>query len=370
MAKVRQRKTTKTTTNGDKNKNNEFPQKNPTTTNKRRSSSNHRQKEFPVVPMLLLLAVVGFVVGTNFYKYGKFMFVDRSSYDLRYNATEWQHILKDKTVLLIGGPHRGGTTILWECIAKHPEISGFGSTFDTGADFSEGILLQDVYPTFGIGRTHNQRRDQGLGRYALPKHGVHLTEFDKRISVPNKIKLLNRFGQYWNLSLPVLVEKSPPTAIMSRFLQALYNVDSPVKTKFLFITRHPIANAYAHQNMERSLTMYELMKNYLNIHTYLMRDLPKLRNDPMLLTLEEFAESPSRYLKQIFEWLKVDSTDETVQSILETIPIRSDVNEKYKKMWCGQKKAIPLLYVQQWHEAIKAIPLPYDILNWCGDAVA
>ena len=344
----------------------------PSSTTKKQQASTHRQTEFPFKFLFGLFSIVGLIVGLSYRKYGKFMFVERRKYDLKYTAAEWETLTKDKTVLLLGGPHRAGTTVLWQCLKAHPEISGFGSSFETGADFSEGIMIQNVYPRFGIGRENlpNQPKFTGLGQYALHKN-AHMDETDLRVSVANKIKLLNRFGQYWNLTRPVWVEKSPPTAIMSTFLQALYNQGFPVKTKFLFITRHPIANAFAHKKQDRKLSLDTLMDNYVQLHSYLMEDWPKLQHDPVFLTVEDFIQAPADHLQRIFGWLGVDGSTETVQSILETVSIRKDINDSYRKMWCQEKrKDVSVAQLQQWQKAVRDLSLKYDMLNWCGDAAS
>lgn len=359
-------------------------------------------------------------------KYGKFAFVDRRLYDMRWNATQWDELLMSssssskeedgrndsslplphKQILLLGGPHRGGTTILWKCLARHAEISGFADTFTTGADFSEGISMQTVYPDFGMGREaylppEHRHVDMGLGRYALHPD-AHLTETDPRVSVSNKVKLLNRLGPFWNLTKPVWMEKSPPTAVMSTFLQALYNVQTTTSsspttttnatyiTKFLFITRHPIANAYAHLKADPAnrlrLDVDTLMKNYLQLHAYLSHDLAKLRNRPLVLTLEDFGRRPAACLRRVLAWLGVEDDSETaVRAILEAVPVRANVNDEYKTMWCQRlrrrrqqrpsesdngRDALPRMeQIQEWHHAVRALSplLDYDILNWCDD---
>ena len=55
-------------------------------------------------------------------------------------------------------------------------------------------------------------RASGLGQYALnPKS--HLTEDSPRTSPNNLVRLFNEWGFYWNLSQPVLLEKSPPNMV-------------------------------------------------------------------------------------------------------------------------------------------------------------
>ena len=53
-------------------------------------------------------------------------------------------ILRHHRFVLLGGPHRGGTTILWRLLSAHPLISAFAETEDT--DFGEGAFLQTVLP--------------------------------------------------------------------------------------------------------------------------------------------------------------------------------------------------------------------------------
>jgi hypothetical protein len=280
-----------------------------------------------LVPVLTACCVVlAVVVGYVYNRYGRTMFMGYQSYDLHHSAIEWKHRLNGTTILLIGGPHRGGTSILWEALSRHPDISGFGNSFATGRDHSEGILMQNVYPDLGVGTEtvlKHQRRGtdlpQGVGRYALAKEDmVHLVETNRRVTEQNFAKLLNRFGPYWNLSKPVLVEKSPPTAVMSRFLQALYNI--PVAgavdtdnqelvvgptTKFLFITRHPLANVYAQQSFlgKNTVPLAILLDNYMQMHRYMLADMKLLRNDPKLIQLEDLARTPRETLAELHRWL-------------------------------------------------------------------
>ena len=58
----------------------------------------------------------------------------------------------------------------------------------------------------------------GLGRYALgPERKVHWTEKQPKHEITefNTARLLNRFGGYWDISKKVLLEKSPPNAVLS-----------------------------------------------------------------------------------------------------------------------------------------------------------
>uniref|UniRef100_A0A7S2V2M0 Protein-tyrosine sulfotransferase n=1 Tax=Fibrocapsa japonica TaxID=94617 RepID=A0A7S2V2M0_9STRA len=326
------------------------------------------------------------ILGSIYCKYGISMFVDRSYFDLNLSPSEWRSIMKDKTVLLIGGPHRGGTTIIWKAITQHPLVAGFGSTFESGADHSEGILIQDVYPQFGVGMEKIMANMAGFktqmigaGKYALGDEAkVHLIETDEKVTPSNMAKLLNRFGSYWNLTKPVLAEKSPPTAVMSRFLQALYNVpviESEAQgthlTKFLFITRHPIANVYAHYSLvggSHVVPFDTLMENYMQLHRYLKSDLPHLHNDPMLIRLEDFVTSPSDTLHKIFSWLGIDASEATTKDVLtRTEVIHSDPNAKYRKKWCGIHPKNRADVEGKYQLIVDDLDLGYSLKGWCKE---
>lgn len=128
-----------------------------------------------------------------------------------------------------------------------------------------------------VGRPTTRRRSalaagvenaRGLGAYGFnPNH--HLTEED--VTPRARTVLMNEWGYLWDLSRPVLMEKSPPNMIISTFLQEIFStgdhprVDETAQTqmavpggkydgsdggsttraRFLFISRHPIANALA-----------------------------------------------------------------------------------------------------------------------------
>ncbi|CAN0235130.1 unnamed protein product, partial [Phaeothamnion confervicola] len=134
------------------------------------------------------------------------------------------------TFLFVGGPHRGGTTLLWKCLRAHPSVGGFPDR--VGADYSEGIFLQSVYPTFGIGGeaahgAHGKAAagrgmsTQGLGRYAFDPES-HLTETSELATDEARTRLFNEWGFFWDLKKPFLLEKSPPNMMISRFLQRLF----------------------------------------------------------------------------------------------------------------------------------------------------
>ena len=360
----------------------------PATNRSSSTSSPMKRKELPLIP---LATILGFTVIlpqiSRYWMFGPTAILGHAYFDLQKTPKEWKELIRDKTILTIGGAHRSGTTLLWECITNHPEISGFGSEFESGVSFSEGVLMQDVLPQHGVATElaikssdDYERQMVGVGKYALADEAsVHLTEQDERVTAENLAKLLNRYGGHWNLSKPVLVDKSPPAAVMSRAFQGLYNInvdgsDEPKvsPTKFLFTTRHPIANAYGHHHLlggSNVVPFDTLLQNYVKIYEYLIQDLPHLQNDPKLLKLEDFVVDPAKHLTEIFSWLGVDSSAEIVAAVIKKVGgddgIRQDINEKYRNKWCSIDGFKRGKVEERYQPIIKDLGLDYDLVGWC-----
>lgn len=92
---------------------------------------------------------VAVTLGYLVHRLGFAYLVPRYFKRLRLTTAQAEQEVAVHAFLFVGGPHRGGTTILWKCLREHPLISGFGDR--VGTDYSEGMFLQSVYPTFGIG---------------------------------------------------------------------------------------------------------------------------------------------------------------------------------------------------------------------------
>src|SRR5438105_15342862 len=104
----------------------------------------------------------------------------------------------DHQLVFVVGLHRSGTSILARCLAAHPEISGLSNT---GVPQDEGQHLQTVFPTAkqlgGFG---------GLG-FNPP---ARLTGASGLATEESRRRLFDAWSPYWDLSKPVLLEKSPP----------------------------------------------------------------------------------------------------------------------------------------------------------------
>ena len=167
--------------------------------------------------LLLMAAIVACVLLPILHRYSTLMLVPAGYKQLSLSEAARCHLLSTHTTLILGGPHRGGTTLLWRLLASHPSVAGFPERVDS--DYSEGSFLQSVLPTFGVGAEHVRgSRSTGLGRYAFSATS-HLTEEHPLNSNASSRQLLSEWGWYWNLTKPVLLEKSPTDMLSSRLLQ-------------------------------------------------------------------------------------------------------------------------------------------------------
>lgn len=213
---------------------------------------------------------------------------------------------KNKLVF-IGGLHRSGTSLLHKCISEHPEVSGFK---DTGVPEDEGQHLQDIYNT---AKMHG-----GPGTFGFDE-GSHLNEDSSLVTDANAKKLFQQWTAHWDLSKPVLVEKSPPNLVRTRFLQALYP-----DSRFIILMRHPVAVAYATQKWSKTST-YSLVKHWLVCHERFKKDEGNLKNC-MIVHYEDFIRDPNETLAEIWKFIGVEDYSPDRE-------IRRGVNNKYFANW-------------------------------------
>jgi hypothetical protein len=207
----------------------------------------------------------------------------------------------------IGGLHRSGTSVIFRSLREHPLISGFGNT---EALEDEGQHLQSVYrPAIAHG---------GPGKFGFDPD-AHLTEASSLITNDNRLQLLAEWKRHWDLDKAVLLEKSPPNLIRTRFLQELF--PNPY---FVIAIRHPIAVSYATQKWSYT-SLAELIEHWLVCHEKFEEDKQYIRR-LLVLRYEDFVEMPQAVLEKIYSFLELPSCS-------NRMVVRSDVNEEYLNMW-------------------------------------
>lgn len=212
----------------------------------------------------------------------------------------------DKTFAFIGGLHRSGTSILHRLLAEHPQASGFA---DTGVAEDEGQHLQSVYqPAHRFG---------GPGEFALHSD-AHLTENSDLISGDNREKLLREWGAYYDLQKSVLLEKSPPNLIMSRFLRVLFP-----GSRFVFIVRHPLAVSLATEKWS-DRTLAQRMLHWHRAYSIMLDDIEN-RDDCLVVRYEDLVSTPQVTLDRICRLIGLDGFSPAADI--------DDHNRKYFEQW-------------------------------------
>jgi len=215
--------------------------------------------------------------------------------------------------VFLAGLHRSGTTLLARLLAAHPQISGFSGT---GAPADEGQHLQSVYPS-----DHEHGRP---GRFGFAPE-MHLTETSPLVSEENAQKLFEEWTPHWDLSRPLLLEKSPPNLLKTRFLQALYPDSS-----FVVIVRHPIPVSIPTAKWPGTRRYDRMLEHWLHAHRLFEADREHLER-VHVLQYEELVRDPATVLRETFEFLELDP-------IPPSEPVDGGANAKYFGRWQELKR--------------------------------
>jgi hypothetical protein len=192
-------------------------------------------------------------------------------------------------LVFVAGLHRSGTTPLAKVLADHPQVSGFSGT---PAREDEGQHLQSVYPPAKV--------YGGAGRFAR-KPAAHLTETSPLVNDESRERLLQAWRPHWDLTKPVLVEKSPPNLVMTRFLQALYPEASMV-----VVIRHPVVVSLSTKKWTRGTSLHSLMEHWFHAHELFRADAPAITR-LHVLRYEDLVNSPEQTLAGVADFLGLDS---------------------------------------------------------------
>ena len=242
---------------------------------------------------------------------------------------------KNHSVLHIGGQHRAGTTILQAGLGTHPRIAP--QRFADGRSgwhdlHGEGIFLQDVYPRFSLDhppgfflrkrllrlactvfRMHGSPRCrlvEGIGSYALSPATAQAGTWHGTKGAA--LTLFRQWAPYWDLSRPILLEKSPSNAVLSPMLHRLWGNHLGTPARFIFVSRHPVMQAMAMNAFVDDLSLRELVEHWLRVeetvrdHARLLRaaDGPAPAEARFaLLSLEALTAQPERTVLSILAWL-------------------------------------------------------------------
>jgi hypothetical protein len=215
--------------------------------------------------------------------------------------------------VFLAGLHRSGTTLLARLLAAHPEVSGFSGT---GVPADEGQHLQSVYPAAS--------EYGGPGRFGFAPES-HLTEESPLASEESAGKLFEEWSAHWDLSRRVLLEKSPPNLLKTRFLQALFPGSA-----FVVIVRHPIPVSIPTARWRGTRRYDRLFAHWLRCHALFEADRERLER-VHVLGYEQLVHDPAGVLSGIFEFLELEP-------IPPSEPVHGGANEKYFEQWNQLKR--------------------------------
>src|SRR5258708_1869738 len=164
--------------------------------------------------------------------------------------------------VFICGLHRSGTSLLGRNVSRLENCTGFK---DTGAIEDEGQFLQGVYPT---GQAYG-----GARRFWVDPR-AHLTETSPLLTPDNAPNLRTSWGQYWDQSKAIRVEKTPGNLLKTRFLQAMFP-----NSYFIVIRRHPVPVSMANQRWKVSFApLHNLFEHWLHCHALFDEDKKHLKH--------------------------------------------------------------------------------------------
>jgi len=267
----------------------------------------------------------------------------------------------------VGGQHRGGTTLLLRGIASHnavslhslhaaaalaiesegappqPQLAAQRAATLEAKLHNEGIFLQDVYPKSGldhqpqfflrrrvsrlvcaispslegwIERTLpaslayklvpwlSCRLKEGIGGYAFSR----ASRLDAQHPLANEAGALRLFSQWephWNTSKPWLVEKSPSNARAIGMLSAMWAAARVKEVRFIFISRHPIAQALAMRVFIEpdDAVLEHQIQHWLAVEEAIREDSLRYLRSVALLSLEGLAAAPLQVVSKLLAWM-------------------------------------------------------------------
>jgi len=132
------------------------------------------------------------------------------------------------------------------------------------------------------------------------------------------------WSPHWDMSASVLLEKSPPNLIRTRFLQALFP-----NASFIVLMRHPAAVACATRKWSRE-GLPRLLEHWLLCHEALEADRRHLHR-VVTLRYEELVDAPEAALGRVWDFLGL--TPVAIEA-----PVRAGIDDAYLAEWERERR--------------------------------
>lgn len=151
--------------------------------------------------------------------------------DLGWNLYD-EHLCRHR-FLFVSGMHHSGTSVTNYILQTLELISGHRGT---GSGQDEGVGLQKEYPpAIKFGGACN----------FVHHHEIYLNATHEAATPEARRCIMAQWSKYWNLSRPVLLEKSPPTLIQIDYRAYLF----PHVSANIIVVRHPLYMCFVKKNL-------------------------------------------------------------------------------------------------------------------------
>lgn len=232
---------------------------------------------------------------------------------------------EDRTWVFLVGCYNSGTTLLAELLGTHPDISALPT---------EGLFITDQFVKdfqLGVPRMWVDREDL-----------FRLTEND---AGPDPVRLKKEWGMRLDLSKPIFLEKSPPNAAKTRWLQANF-----ANAKFIAIVRngYAVAEGISRKAVpSHRITSWPIEKSayqWVRSNEILLEDAEHLR-EITWVKYEDLAADTLRTLNEITQFLGIrpfaDFESGKTWKIHERAEMIRNMNEEsFDRLNALEKKAI------------------------------
>lgn len=213
--------------------------------------------------------------------------------------------------IFVCGLHRSGTSLITKYLSDHPLVSGFRNT---GVIEDEGQFLQTVIPLeieFG-----------GVGRFGFDPR-AHMTETSPLNTDDNARRLISEWHSHWDVTKPVLVEKTPSNLLRMRLLDRLVQ-----PSYFVVVTRHPIATCLATMKWTEG-NLFSLFYHWVHCHRIARSDAMLLPSKVIWTSYETFVRQPNEELGRILHFLDLPPPP-------FRLPSFKNANDEYFALWKSQ----------------------------------
>ena len=196
--------------------------------------------------------------------------------------------------LFILGVNNSGTTVLAKLLETHPAIRALPA---------EGQLLTDAFP-----------RPDRLGVERLWSARMDLFRWTEDHDSTSALQAKKDWLQHYPKRPGILLEKSPPNTLRSRWLQKHFT-----PSRFLGIVRHPYAVCEGIRR-RRNYSIEEAAQHWFIANTCLLEDMEFLSHN-LLIRYEDLVGNPEHCLNQVQDFIGI--AQRSLQDACENVEAHS-----------------------------------------------